>query len=281
LLPVLAAGCRVQTEYDVILRNGMIFDGSGGTPFHSDVAIEGDRIAAIGDLGKARAQAEIDVGGLAVAPGFINMMCWSNESFIEDGKSQSDIRQGVTLEVMGEGESMGPLSPSMKADMQSQQGDIRYEVSWTTLGEYLQFLEDKGVSPNVASFIGAATPRIYTIGYENREPTEQEMDRMRELVRQAMEEGALGIASSLIYPPGSFAKTEELIELAKVVSQYDGIYISHLRSEGSQLIEALEEFMRILREARIRGEIYHLKASGKPNWDKLDLSTPIPPERPA
>jgi N-acyl-D-amino-acid deacylase len=210
------------------------------------------------------------VKGQAISPGFINMMCWANESLIEDGKSQSDIRQGVTLEVMGEGTSMGPLNDSMKNLLKSSQGDIQYDVTWTTLGEYLEFLENKGVSPNIASFIGAATPRIYSIGFDDREPTAEEMDQMRSLVRQAMEEGALGIASSLIYPPGSFAGTDELIELSKVVSEHNGIYITHLRSEGSQLLEAVDEFLAILKGANIRGEIYHLKASGKSNWDKLD-----------
>ncbi len=236
----------------------------------ADLAIQGDRIAAIGVLGRARGKTEIDARGLAVAPGFINMMSWANESLIADGRSQSDIRQGVTLEVMGEGNSMGPLNERMKQQMRARQGDIRYEIEWTTLGEYLEFLERRGVSPNVASFIGAATPRVYVIGQDDRPPTPAELDRMRALVRQAMEEGALGVASSLVYPPGFFAKTDELIALAKVAAEYDGIYVSHLRSEGEELIEAVEEFLAIVRGAGIRGEIYHLKAAGRENWPKFD-----------
>ncbi|MEK7406975.1 MAG: D-aminoacylase [Acidobacteriota bacterium] len=267
---LLAAACSPRAQYDVVLRNGQVFDGSGAAPFSGDVAIQGDRIAAVGILENARGRMEVDVKGMAVAPGFVNMMCWANESLIHDGRSQSDIRQGVTLEVLGEGESMGPLTDQMKAQLIKQQGDIKYKIEWTSLGEYLNYLEKRGVSPNVASFIGAATPRIAVIGENDRAPTPDELERMRAIVRQAMEEGAVGIASSLIYPPGSFAKTDELIALAKVVAGYDGLYISHLRSEGSQLVEAAEELLRIAREANIRSEIYHLKASGRPNWPLLD-----------
>jgi N-acyl-D-amino-acid deacylase len=270
LVCLLAAGCSSSPEYDVVLRNGTIYDGSGSAPFVGDLAIQGDTIAAIGALADTKGKTELDAGGMAVAPGFINMMCWANESLIEDGRSQSDIRQGVTLEVMGEGRSMGPLNDAMKKEMLERQGDIKYDIEWTTLGGYLEYLEKRGVSPNVASFIGAATPRIHVIGFEDREPTSEEMDKMRELVRQAMEEGALGIASSLIYPPGSFAKTDELIALAKITAEHDGIYISHVRNEGSQLLEAVDELLTIAREANIRAEIYHLKASGKSNWPKLD-----------
>lgn len=269
LSSLLAVACSPRTEYEVILRNGMIHNGSGGAPFTGDLAIQGDMIAAIGPLKNARGKIEIDTEGMAVAPGFINMMCWANESLIEDGRSQSDIRQGVTLEVLGEGESMGPLNDAMKKEMIQQQGDIRYNIEWTTLGEYLQFLERRGVSPNVASFLGAATPRIYVIGHEDRAPTPEELERMQSLVRQAMKEGAMGIASSLIYPPGSFAKTDELIALATAAAEYDGLYITHLRSEGSQLLESVDEMLTIAREANIRAEIYHLKASGKSNWPKL------------
>lgn len=267
---VLLAACSSPREYDVVLRNGMIYDGSGSAPFAGDVAIQGDTIAAVGSLQNARGRAEIDVEGMAIAPGFINMMCWANESLIEDGRSQSDIRQGVTLEVMGEGASMGPLNDAMKQEMAKRQGDIKYDIEWTTLGEYLEYLEKRGVSPNVASFIGAATPRIHVIGYEDREPTPEELEKMCSLVRQAMEEGAVGVASSLIYPPGSFAETEELIALARAAAEYDGMYISHVRSEGSQLLEAVDELLMIARQAEIRAEIYHLKASGRPNWPKLD-----------
>lgn len=270
LCALAAAACAPRPQYDVILRNGQVFDGSGAAPVRAGVAITGDRIAAVGNLSDARGKTELDVAGMAVAPGFVNMMCWSNESFIHDGRSQSDIRQGVTLEVLGEGESMGPLTEQMKARLIRRQSDIKYPIEWTTLGEYLEFLERRGVSPNVASFIGAATPRIAVIGENNRAPTPAELERMRAIVRRAMEEGAVGIASSLIYPPGSFASTEELIELAKVAAGYNGLYISHLRSEGSQLVAAVEELLTIARAARIRAEIYHLKASGKSNWPAFD-----------
>ena len=267
---LLLAACSSGPQYDVIVRGGTIYDGSGSPGAVADLAIQGDRIAAIGDLSNASAPTVIDAAGLAIAPGFINMMCWSNESLIEDGRSQSDIRQGVTLEVMGEGSSMGPLNDAMKQDMRDGQGDIKYDIAWTTLGEYMQYLEKRGVSPNVASFIGAATPRIHVIGYDDRPPTDDELEEMQELVRQAMQEGAMGMASSLVYPPGFFAKTEELIALAEIAAEYDGLYASHLRSEGTALVEAVDELIRIAREAGIRAEIYHLKAAGKPNWPKLD-----------
>ena len=212
---LLTAGCSRPAEFDLIVRNGILYDGSGSAPAHGDLAIRGDTIADIGSLAGARGKREIDAAGLAVAPGFVNMMCWANESLIEDGRSQSDIRQGVTLEVLGEGESMGPLNEAMKKAMAEDQGDIRYKIEWTTLGGYLEHLEKRGVSPNVASFIGAATPRIYVIGHDDRPPTAEELEKMRALVRQAMEEGAMGVASSLIYPPGSFARTDELVALAR------------------------------------------------------------------
>lgn len=267
--PVTEAGVE-PVAYDVILRGGIIYDGSGGPAYSGAVAIKGDVIAALGDLDDATAATELDVTGLAVAPGFVNMMSWSNESLIEDGRSQSDIRQGITLEIMGEGESMGPLNYAMKGEMARLQGDIKYPVEWTTLAEYLEFLEQRGVSPNVASFIGAATPRLFVIGYEDRDPTPEELEKMQALVRQAMEEGALGVASSLIYPPGSFAKTEELIALAKVAAEYNGMYISHMRDEGAGLLEAVEELITIAREAGICAEIYHFKASGQANWPLFD-----------
>ena len=265
-----AAGCSTQTEYDVVLHGGTIYDGSGAAPLQADLAIRGDSIAAVGALKNARGKIDIDARGMAVAPGFVNMMCWANESLIADGRSQSDIRQGVTLEILGEGDSMGPLNEAMKKEMLARQEDIKYAIEWTTLGEYLEYLAKRGVSPNVASFIGAATPRTYVIGYQDRAPKAQELDKMRDLVRQAMKEGALGVASALIYPPGSFAKTEELIALAKAAGEYDGMYISHLRNEGSRLPEAVDELLRIAREAKVRAEIYHLKASGKSNWAKMD-----------
>ena len=270
ILSCFLAACSSPTSYDVILRGGTVYDGSGDKPYAGDLAFIGDKIAAIGDIGEATASIEIDVAGLAVAPGFVNMMSWANESLIEDGRSQSDIRQGVTLEIMGEGNSMGPLNDAMKAEMISRQSDIRYVVEWTTLAEYLEFLERRGISPNVASFIGAATPRKYVIGHEDREPTPAELDQMRDLVRGAMEEGALGVASSLMYPPGLFAKTDELIALSEVAAEYNGMYISHMRDEGAHMIEAIEELLTIAREADIRAEIYHLKSSGKSNWHLFD-----------
>jgi N-acyl-D-amino-acid deacylase len=264
------AACSAPISYDLILRGGTIYDGSGETPYVGDVAFNGDLIAALGDIGDAAASMEIDVDGLAVAPGFVNMMSWANESLIEDGHSQSDIRQGVTLEIMGEGNSMGPLNDAMKAEMVQRQNDIHYDVAWTTLAEYLEHLQRRGISPNVASFIGAATPRSYVIGEEDRAPTSQELEQMRSLVRQAMEEGALGVASSLIYPPGSFASTDELIALSEVAAEYDGMYISHMRDEGANMLAAVEELITIAREAGIRAEIYHLKSSGESNWHLFD-----------
>lgn len=268
-LAVIAA-CSQPPSYDLILRGGTVYDGSGEAPFVGDVAVDGDKIVALGDLGNAIAEQEIDVTGLAVAPGFINMMSWANLSLIEDGHSQSDIRQGITLEVMGEGNSMGPLNDAMRAEMIQYQDDIRFDVEWTTLDEYLVFLEERGVSTNVASFIGAATPRKYVIGWEDRPPTDEELEQMRQLVREAMEDGAIGVASSLMYPPGLFAETEELIELSKVAAEYGGMYASHMRDEGTHLIPAIDEVITIAREANIRAEIYHLKSSGAPNWPKFD-----------
>ena len=258
------------TPWDLLIRNGTIYDGSGGKPFVGDIAINGDKIAAVGKLTDARGKLEIDANGLAVAPGFINMLSWANESLIADGRSQGDLRQGVTLEVMGEGSSMGPLNDAMKKESVEQQGDIKYPIEWTTLGEYLDYLVKRGVSCNVASFVGAPTVRIHEVGYADRAPTAAELARMKQLVRHAMEEGALGVGSSLIYAPAFYAKTAELIELCKVAAEYDGLYISHIRSEGSRLLEAADELITIAREAKIRAEFYHLKAAGKPNWSKLD-----------
>lgn len=262
--------CSSPIEYDVVIRGGTIYDGSGATPFLGDVAIQGDTIVTVGEIGSARGRTEIRADGMAVAPGFINMLSWAGTPLLADGRSQSDIRQGVTLEVFGEGESGGPLNDAMKKDDISQQGDIKYAIEWTTLGEYLNYLVRKGVSPNVASFVGATTVRVHVLGYEDREPTPDEMQRMRDLVRQAMEEGALGLGSSLIYAPAFYAKTPELIELAKVAAQHGGMYISHMRSEGNRLLEAVDELITIAREAKIPAEIYHLKAAGRSNWNKLD-----------
>ena len=270
ILLTLLYSCSEQKEYDTIIRNGLVYDGNGGEPFKADIAISGDSIAFIGDLSNAKTKNEIDAKGNAVAPGFINMLSWATETLIEDGRSQSDIRQGVTLEVMGEGESMGPLSKTLKEQAQNSQGDIKYKIEWNTLGEYLNFLEKKGISCNVASYVGATTIRAYVVGEDNRDPTPAEMDSMKLLVKQAMEEGALGVGTSLIYPPAFFAKTEELIELCKVASSYGGGYISHMRSEGNRFYEAVEELITIAQKANIKAEIYHLKAAGKDNWAKLD-----------
>ena len=263
--------CAEPTRYDVLVRGGSVYDGSGEAPVVADLAIVGDSIVAIGDLdASAVAATEIDASGLAVSPGFINMLSWATESLIEDGSAQSDIRQGVTLEVFGEGWSMGPLTEAMKLEAKQRQADIQYEIEWTTLGEYLEFLVERGIAPNVASFVGATTLRIHEIGYEDRPPTPEELDRMRQLVAEAMEEGAMGVGSSLIYAPAFYSTTEELIELSKIASSYGGMYISHMRSEGNRLEEAIEELITIAREADIAAEIYHLKEAGKENWGKLD-----------
>ncbi len=270
----LAAACRSAPapapHFDVLIRGGTVYDGGGGEGVRADVGITGDRIAAVGDLSGASAGTLLDASGLAVAPGFINMLSWSTESLLVDPRSQSEIRQGVTTQIFGEGTSMGPLNEAMKRRMREAQGDLKYDITWTSLAEYLRELERRGVSQNVASFIGATTIREYVLGLDDRQPTPAELDQMRELVRQEMEAGALGIGSSLIYPPAFYAKTEELIELCKVAARYQGKYISHIRSEGNRLIEAVEELIRISREARIPAEIYHLKAAGARNWGKMD-----------
>ena len=268
----LLAACATTTPqqtYDIVIRNGIIYDGSGGDAIRGDVAIRGDRIAAVG-AGNGGGKTEIDAHGMAIAPGLINIMSQAQETLIADGRAMSDIKQGVTLEIFGEGESMGPLSPAMKDEMRQYQGDIKYDVEWTTLGEYLQWLTKRGVSPNVASFIGAATPRVNVLARANRAPTPAELEQMRALVRQAMEEGAFGVASALIYAPGAYAATDELIELCKAAAPYGGIYISHMRSEGNRLLEAVDELIAIARDAHVPAEIYHLKAAGEKNWPKMD-----------
>ncbi len=256
-------------KYDVVIRNGTIYDGTGGKSFVGDVAIKNDTVAAVGKIsGKGRN--EIDATGMAVSPGFINMLSWAEDTLLYDGRSQSDIRQGVTLEIFGEGDSPGPLNEKMKRDAVAGQKDIHFDVEWTTLGQFLDYLAARGVSPNIASFVGATTVRIHEIGFQNRPPTPAELDRMRGLVRQAMEEGALGVGSSLIYAPAFFAKTDELVELCKVASKYNGIYISHMRSEGNRLLESADELIDISRRAHIPAEIYHIKAAGQSNWGKMD-----------
>lgn len=267
---IVGACTAPRQEYDLVLRGGTIYDGTGNPGFVGDIAIQGDSIVAIGELEDVRGKVEQDVSGMAVAPGFINMLSWATESLIQDGKSQSDIRQGVTLEVMGEGVSMGPLSEEMKMGWMEAMGDLKYDIKWNTLGEYLTYLEDKGVSTNVASFVGATTLRERAIGFENRPPTETELQQMKAWVREAMEEGAMGVGASLIYAPAFYADTDELIALCEVAATYDGMYIVHMRSEGNRLLEAVDEVLEIARAASIRAEIYHLKAAGKNNWHKID-----------
>lgn len=258
------------TMHDVVIRNAMIYDGSGSKPFEGGLAIDGDRIVFVGDVSEKKGKTDIDAQGKAVAPGFINMLSWATTSLIEDPLSQSDIRQGVTLEVMGEGWSMGPLTEDMRRQELETQGDIKYDIPWTTLGEYLEHLEQRGVSTNVASFVGATTIRIHVLGYEDRPPTEEELSQMQDLVRQAMQEGALGVGSSLIYAPAFYASTDELIALCQVAGEQGGMYISHMRSEGNRLLEAVDELIQIAREAKLPAEIYHLKAAGEKNWPKFD-----------
>ncbi len=255
--------------FDTIIRGGTVYDGTGGAGRRADVGIRGDRVAAVGDLSRARGRAEVDARGLAVAPGFINMLSWSTESLIVDGRSLGELKQGVTTQIMGEGWSMGPLNAEMKRQMVADQGDVKFDVEWTTLAEYLKFLERRGVSQNVASYVGATTIRMHVLGETDVQPNPAQMRRMKELVRREMEAGALGIGSSLIYPPAFYAKTEELIELCKVAARYRGKYISHMRSEGNRLEEAVAELIRISRESGAPAEIYHLKAAGKENWPKM------------
>ena len=270
LLFAILSGCGAPESFDVLIKNGQIIDGSGDPSYIGDVGINADTIAAIGTLKNAMGTLEIDATDLVVAPGFINMLSWATESLIENGKSQSDIRQGITLEVFGEGWSMGPLRDKIKEEQLKNQGDIKYDIDWTTLDEYLESLVKRGVSPNVASFIGATTVRINHIGFEDRAPTDEEMVSMKAMVSQAMQEGALGVGSSLIYAPAFYSTTEELIELCKAASEYDGMYISHMRSEGNRILQSIDELMQIADEADIRAEIYHLKMAGKNNWNKFD-----------
>jgi N-acyl-D-amino-acid deacylase len=270
LLLLAASACSGAPEYDIALRGGTVYDGSGQAGFTGDVAIKGDRIVYVGPKAPGKATREIDAKGQAVAPGFINMLSWSNESLLVDGRGQGELRQGVTLEVMGEGESMGPLTPAMKDDAVAQQGDLKYAVEWTTLGEYLETLERKGISLNVASHIGAATARMNLLGSEDVDPTPEQLAAMQEVVRKAMEEGALGVGSSLIYVPGTFAETDELVALATTAGRCGGIYATHMRSEGGKFLEAIDETIDISRRSGAPAEIYHLKAAGRANWPKMD-----------
>ena len=269
IIGLLGAGLLHAQQVDIVIRNGTIYDGSGAAPFRGDVAIAGDSIVGVGLIPGVGGRAEIDAKGLAVSPGFINMLSHCEESLIEDGKSQGELREGVTLEVFGEA-SMGPLTDTLKKELKEAQADIRYDVVWTTLGEYLDFLERKGISTNVASLVGAGTVRSNVIGYVNRPPTPEELEKMRGLVRVAMEEGALGLTCALQYVPDVFSTTDELIALAKVASAYGGVYTSHIRSEGRHIFESIDELITISREARIPAEIYHLKTSGRENWGRMD-----------
>jgi N-acyl-D-amino-acid deacylase len=269
LLATLAGGVHAAERVDLLVRNGTIYDGSGGAPVRGDVAVRDGRVVAMGVLTDYSATREVNANGLAVAPGFINTLSWATESLLHDGRGMSDIKQGVTLEIFGEGNSMGPVNDRIRDEMLKTQGDIRFEVSWNTLGEYLETLVKKGVSPNVASFIGATTARAYVIGFDDRAPTAEETKRMQELVREAMREGALGVGSSLIYAPASYAKTDELIALASAAGEFGGGYISHMRSEGDRFMEALDELIRISREGKVHAQAYHLKAAGQKNWPKM------------
>lgn len=266
---LLLSACDSKPAYDVVVRGGTVYDGSGGAPMVADVAIVGDSIVAVATAIAGKGTTEIDATGKAVAPGFINMLSWATESLIEDGRSLSDIKQGVTLEVMGEGSSMGPLSDTMKVLMRNDQGDIKFPINWTTLREYQDMLVGKGISTNIASFVGATTVREHVIGLDDRAPTADELARMQQLVVEAMEDGALGVGSSLIYAPAFYAKTPELVALMKAAAPYGGMYISHMRSEGNRLEEAVDELLTIARESGARAEIYHLKAAGKENWPKM------------
>src|SRR5262249_6075440 len=270
-LAALSPGPRASAqEYNVILRGGTVYDGSGGPPVVADVAIRGDAIAAVGNLGAAKGRRGIDARNRAGAPGFINMLSWAADSRLVDGRSQGDIRQGVTLEVFGEGESYGPYTDALKAEAIKRQGDIRYEITWDSLAGFLETLERRGVSCNVASFVGAATVRECVVGFDDRAPTPDELDRMRALVDRAMAEGALGVGSALIYAPGSYARMDELVALCEVAARHGCVHISHLRSEGDRFLEAVDELIDIARRSRIPSEIYHIKAAGRSNWGKLD-----------
>ncbi len=272
LLLSLLNACADEPAYDLVLRHGTIYDGSGGAPFAGDIAIQGDRIAYVGPKAPGKARREIDASGQAVAPGFINMLSWSTESLLVDGRGQGELRQGVTLQVMGEGFSMGPLTPPMKEEVLAQQGDLKYPVEWTTLGEYLELLEKKGVSMNVASLVGAVNPRIMQVGQDDVDPTPEQLTAMQGIVQQAMEQGALGIGSSLIYVPATFAETDELVALASTAARCGGIYMTHMRSEGKGLLEAVDETIDISRRSGAPAEIYHLKTAGREYWPKMDAA---------
>jgi len=272
VLATVLSSCQIggpRPDFDVIVRNGTVYDGSGSQPSKVDIGVRGERIASIGDLSRAHAVREVDAKGAAVAPGFVNMLSWAPDSLYLDGRSESDIRQGVTLEIFGEGESLGPLTDEIrKADLAAQ-GDLAHPIDWTTLGEGLDALAGRGIAPNIASFVGAATIREHELGYVDRAPSADELKRMQELVREAMREGALGVGSALIYAPAFYAKTDELVALAQAAGEFGGAYISHMRSEGNRLLESLDELITITRSAHIHGEVYHFKAAGSGNWPKF------------
>ena len=268
----LLAACQAQPKqhvtYDLIIRHGVVYDGSGAAPLPADIGVRGQRIAKIGDLSHERASAEIDAKGLAVAPGFINMLSWAPDSLFVDGRSMSDIKQGVTLEVFGEGSSLGPLTPKMRDDELAHQGDLKYPIDWLGFGEGMETLAKHGISPNIASFVGATTLRVHELGYADRAPTPAELARMQELARQAMREGAVGLGTALMYAPAFYAKTDELIALTQAVGEFGGGYISHIRSEGNTLLQSIDELIRIAETAHVHGELYHFKAAGEQNWSK-------------
>ena len=270
LLSLFFQSCSSELEYDVIIRNAVIFDGTGNTPFKGDIGINKDTIAFIGDLKMNKGKKEFDAKSLAISPGFVNMLSWATVSLLADGRAMSDIKQGVTLEVMGEGNSMGPLNEAMRKEELDGQGDIKYEVYWRTLGEYLTGLEKKGVSPNIASFVGATSLRIHELGYENRKPTNGELKNMQLLVKQAMNEGAMGLSSALIYAPAFYADEEEILALCQAMAPYNGLYITHMKSEGNRLEESVQSVIKLAEKAKVKAEIYHLKAAGIDNWSKMD-----------
>src|SRR5438876_196447 len=271
LLLLLAADVHAA-EFDVLIRGGTIYDGSGDPPRRADIGIRGDAIAAIGDLSRDSAKVVVSAEKLAVAPGFVNMLSWSNESLLVDGCGQSEIRQGVTTQIMGEGWSMGPVNAAIKARMLREQTDIKYAIEWSTLHDYLYFLERRGISQNVASFLGATTVREYVLGLGNKKTRPAELAEMQKIVEREMRDGALGIGTALEYAPAYYADTEELIALCQAAAKHRGKYITHMRSEGERLLEGIDEAIRICREAKIPAEIYHLKAAGKNNWSKMDAA---------
>lgn len=267
---LLSTSALSAPAYDLVIRGGSLIDGSGAAPFTGDVGVKGERIVYVGPKAPGTGTREIDAKGLAVSPGFINMLSWATDSLIADGRGLSDLKQGVTLEVMGEGSSMGPLTPAMKAAEQSRQGDIKYDIWWNSLDEYLTGLTKRGIAPNVASMLGAEQPRVMVLGEGDVDPTPEQLAKMRQIVVQAMEDGALGIGSSLIYAPGTYAETDELVALVTQAGRCGGIYLSHMRSEGDRLVEAVDELIEISRRSGAPAEIWHLKAAGRENWAKLD-----------